>query len=141
PAHRRDRCARAKKRGNARMLGSVQSSYNHGDGRQVLFESGLLADQCDGAVVVTSHDTQILVTVVASKDVRAGIDFFPLTVDVEERRYAIGKIPGSVMRREGRPGEKAILTARLIDRPLRPCFDDGFRNEIQVIATILSADQ
>jgi polyribonucleotide nucleotidyltransferase len=123
------------------MLGSLQSGYSHGEGRDVTLETGLLAGQADGAVVVSSGDTQVLVTVVASSEVRTGIDFLPLTVDVEERMYAVGKIPGSFFRREGRPTEKAILSARLIDRPLRPSFDDGFRNEVQVIATILSADQ
>ena len=84
-------------------------------------------------------DTTLLSTVVTSKP-REGIDFFPLTVDVEERMYAAGKIPGSFFRREGRPGEQAILTCRLTDRPLRPSFPEGFRNEVQVIATILGAD-
>ncbi|HEU5307855.1 MAG TPA: polyribonucleotide nucleotidyltransferase, partial [Acidimicrobiia bacterium] len=102
-------------------------------------ETGKLAPQADGAVVVRVGDTTILSTVVTSTP-REGIDFFPLTVDVEERMYAAGKIPGGVFRREGRPGEPAILTCRLTDRPLRPSFPEGFRNEVQVVATIMGAD-
>src|SRR5438874_13831758 len=94
----------------------------------------------DGAAVVKIGDTTLLTTVVTDKP-REGIDFFPLTVDVEERMYAAGKIPGSFFRREGRPGEEAILTCRLTDRPLRPSFPSDFRNEVQVIATILGSDQ
>ena len=90
-------------------------------------------------MLVRVGDTTILSTVVTSKP-REGIDFFPLTVDVEERMYAAGKIPGGVFRREGRPGEPAILTCRLTDRPLRPSFPEGFRNEVQVVATIMGAD-
>jgi polyribonucleotide nucleotidyltransferase len=86
-------------------------------------------------------ETMVLVTATAAKSVREGIDFFPLTVDIEERAYAAGKIPGSFFRREGRPTEAAILTCRLIDRPLRPCFPDGFRNETQVVITVIGADQ
>ena len=109
------------------------------DGLQMTIETGKLAALADGAVVVKVGDTTILSTVATSKP-REGIDFFPLTVDVEERMYAAGKIPGSFFRREGRPGEQAILTARLTDRPLRPCFPADFRNEVQVIATILGVD-
>ncbi len=108
-------------------------------GKTMSFETGRLAPLADGAVVVQIGDTTLLSTVVTSKP-REGIDFFPLTVDVEERMYAAGKIPGSFFRREGRPGEQAILTCRLTDRPLRPSFPEGFRNEVQVIATILGAD-
>jgi polyribonucleotide nucleotidyltransferase len=108
-------------------------------GKTMSFETGRLAPLADGAVVVQIGDTTVLSTVVTDKP-REGIDFFPLTVDVEERMYAAGKIPGSFFRREGRPGEQAILTARLTDRPLRPSFPEGFRNEVQVIATILGAD-
>jgi polyribonucleotide nucleotidyltransferase len=110
-------------------------------GRNIRVESGKLAGQADGAVVITLEQTQLLVTAVASKQAKEQLDFFPLTVDVEERMYAAGKIPGGFFRREGRPSEGAILTARLIDRPLRPSFPKGFRNEVHVIATILSADQ
>ncbi len=109
------------------------------DGKVMSIETGRLAPLADGAVVVQIGETTLLSTVVTSKP-REGIDFFPLTVDVEERMYAAGKIPGSFFRREGRPGEQAILTCRLTDRPLRPSFPDGFRNEVQVIATILGAD-
>jgi polyribonucleotide nucleotidyltransferase len=110
------------------------------DGLELTIETGKLANLADGAVVLKVGDTEVLSTVVTSKP-REGIDFFPLTVDVEERMYAAGKIPGSFFRREGRPGEAAILTCRLTDRPLRPSFPDGFRNEVQVIATILGSDQ
>ena len=103
------------------------------------FETGRLAQLADGAVLVQLGETTLLSTVVSSTP-REGIDFFPLTVDVEERMYAAGKIPGSFFRREGRPGEQAILTCRLTDRPLRPSFPADFRNEVQVIATILGAD-
>ena len=109
------------------------------DDKVLSFETGRLAPLADGAVVVQIGGTTLLSTVVTSKP-REGIDFFPLTVDVEERMYAAGKIPGSFFRREGRPGEQAILTCRLTDRPLRPSFPEGFRNEVQVIATILGAD-
>jgi polyribonucleotide nucleotidyltransferase len=102
-------------------------------------QTGKLAKLADGAVVVTYGQTQVLATCVRSKP-REGIDFFPLTIDVEERAYAAGKIPGSFFRREGRPGETAILTARLIDRPLRPTFKEGFRDEVQVVVTVLSVD-
>jgi len=104
------------------------------------FETGKLALQAPGSVVVTSGETTVLVTTVANKSVRDGIDFFPLTVDVEERMYSAGKIPGGFFRREGRQTEKAILACRLIDRPLRPSFKDGFRCETQIIATVLSVD-
>jgi polyribonucleotide nucleotidyltransferase len=107
--------------------------------QEMTFEAGKLAKLADGSVVVTYGQTQVLATCVRSKP-REGIDFFPLTIDVEERMYAAGKIPGSFFRREGRPGETAILTARLIDRPLRPTFREGFRDEVQVICTILSVD-
>src|SRR5450432_984725 len=109
-------------------------------GLEMSLETGKLASLADGAVLVKVGDTTLLSTVCTSKP-REGIDFFPLTVDVEERMYAAGKIPGSFFRREGRPGESAILTCRLTDRPLRPSFPAGFRNEVQVIATIMGADQ
>ena len=107
---------------------------------EIGFETGKLALQAPGSVVVTSGNTTVLVTTVANKSVRDGIDFFPLTVDVEERMYSAGKIPGGFFRREGRQTEKAILACRLIDRPLRPSFTDGFRCETQIIATVLSVD-
>jgi polyribonucleotide nucleotidyltransferase len=112
-----------------------------GTDRSLSFETGKLAGQADGAVVGRIGDTVVLVTATAAKSVREGIDFFPLTVDIEERMYAAGKIPGSFFRREGRATDQAILTCRLIDRPLRPSFPDGFRNEVHVVGTILGADQ
>src|SRR5436189_4748130 len=108
-------------------------------GKPRSFATGRLAPMGDGAAGVKIGDTTLLTTVVTDKP-REGIDFFPLTVDVEERMYAAGKIPGSFFRREGRPGEQAVLTCRLTDRPLRPSFPSDFRNEIQVIATILGVD-
>ena len=113
-------------------------TWTFGD-RDLTFESGKLALQAHGAAVVTYGQTTILATCVSSKP-REGIDFFPLTIDVEERMYAAGKIPGSFFRREGRPSETAILTARLTDRPMRPSFKEGYRDEVQVVITVLSAD-
>ena len=107
---------------------------------EIEFETGKLAIQSPGSVVVKSGETMVLVTAVSNQDVREGIDFFPLTVDVEERMYSAGKIPGGFFRREGRQTEKAILACRLIDRPLRPSFKEGFRSETQIIATVLSVD-
>src|SRR5213593_3963682 len=112
-----------------------------GTDKSLSFETGLLAPQSQGAVVGRIGETMVLVTANAAKGVREGIDFFPLTVDIEERMYAAGKIPGSFFRREGRPTDQAILTCRLIDRPLRPSFPDGYRNETQVVGTIMGADQ
>jgi polyribonucleotide nucleotidyltransferase len=112
-----------------------------GTDKSLAFETGKLAPQSQGAVVASIGDTTVLATANASKGVREGIDFFPLTVDVEERMYAAGKIPGSFFRREGRPSDTAILNARLIDRPLRPSFPDGYRNETQIVITVLGADQ
>ena len=108
--------------------------------RELTFETGKLAKQADGAVVARSGDTMVLATAQGRMEAREGADFFPLTVDVEERMYAAGKIPGGFFKREGRPTEKAILTARMIDRPIRPLWPKGFRNEVQVICTVLSAD-
>jgi len=108
--------------------------------RTLSFETGKLAGQADGAVVGRIGDTVVLVTATAARSVREGADFFPLTVDIEERMYAAGKIPGSFFRREGRATDQAILTCRLIDRPLRPSFPEGFRNEIHVVGTIFDAD-
>ncbi len=107
---------------------------------EITFETGKLAKQADGSVVVRSGDTMILATAQGRTEPREGADFFPLTVDVEERMYAAGKIPGGFFKREGRPTEKAILTARMIDRPIRPLWPKGFTNEVQVICTVLSAD-
>lgn len=110
-------------------------------GRDLVVETGRLAQQANGSVLIRYGDTTVLVTATASKEPREGVDFFPLTVDYEERLYAAGKIPGGFIKREGRPSEKATLSARLIDRPIRPLFHEGFRNEVQVISTILSVDQ
>jgi polyribonucleotide nucleotidyltransferase len=109
-------------------------------GREITFESGKLAKQADGAVLIRSGETMVLATAQGRTEAREGADFFPLTVDVEERMYAAGKIPGGFFKREGRPTERAILTARMIDRPIRPLWPKGFRNEVQVICTVLSAD-
>src|SRR5436305_434245 len=109
-------------------------------GREITFETGKLAKQADGAVIVRSGDTMVLATAMGRQEPREGADFFPLTVDVEERMYAAGKIPGGFFKREGRPTERAILTARMIDRPIRPLWPKGYKNETQVICTVLSAD-
>ena len=114
-------------------------SVDVGD-QEIVFESGKLAKQADGAVAVRSGETMILATAVGRPDARPDADFFPLTVDVEERMYAAGKIPGGFFKREGRASERATLTARMIDRPIRPLWPKGFRNEVQVICTVLSAD-
>src|SRR3954467_7625111 len=108
--------------------------------REITFETGKLAKQADGAVVVRSGDTMVLATAQGRTEGREGADFFPLTIDVEEKMYAAGKIPGGFFKREGRAGEKAILTARMIDRPIRPLWPKGYRNETQCIVTVLSAD-
>jgi polyribonucleotide nucleotidyltransferase len=108
--------------------------------QEITFETGKLAKQADGAVVIRSGETMVLATAQGRIEAREGADFFPLTVDVEERMYAAGKIPGGFFKREGRPTERAILTARMIDRPIRPLWPKGFRNEVQVICTVLSAD-
>src|SRR3954453_9738554 len=114
-------------------------SVTAGD-QEISFETGKLAKQAEGAVVIRSGETMVLATAQGRMEQREGADFFPLTVDVEERMYAAGKIPGGFFKREGRPTERAILTARMIDRPIRPLWPKGFRNEVQCIATVLSAD-
>src|SRR6516225_5312725 len=109
--------------------------------RTIRFETGRLAQQAAGSTVTyLNDDTMILSATTASKHAKEAFDFFPLTVDVEERQYAAGKIPGSFFRREGRPGEDAILTCRLTDRPLRPSFTKGLRNEVQIVSTVLALD-
>ncbi|MGO9438153.1 MAG: polyribonucleotide nucleotidyltransferase, partial [Terracidiphilus sp.] len=110
-------------------------------GKRLVFETGRMAKQASGAALVTTGETVVLATAVASPDPREGVDFFPLTVDYREYTYAGGRIPGGFIKREGRPSEKEILTARQIDRPIRPLFPDGFRNETQVIALVFSADK
>ena len=112
-----------------------------GTDRTLTFETGKLAQLADGAVLARIGDTVLLATATAARSVREGTDFFPLTVDIEERAYAAGKIPGSFFRREGKSSDQAILTCRLIDRPLRPSFPSGFRNEVHVVGTIFGADQ
>ncbi len=109
-------------------------------GKQISFETGKLAKQADGAVVVRAGETVVLGTAQGRTEAREGADFFPLTVDVEERMYAAGKIPGGFFKREGRPTERAILTARMTDRPVRPLWPKGYRNEVQCVATVFSAD-
>src|SRR6187431_815357 len=109
-------------------------------GRTLILETGKIARQADGAVVATYGESKVLATVVAAKEPREGIDFFPLTVNYQEKTYAAGKIPGGYFKREGRPTERETLISRLIDRPIRPLFVEGFRNETQVIATVLSYD-
>src|SRR5205085_8228302 len=109
-------------------------------GRKLTLETGKIARQADGAVVATYGETKVLATVVAAKTPREGVDFLPLTVDYQEKYYAAGRIPGGYFKREGRPTEKETLVSRLIDRPIRPLFADGWRNETQVIVTTLSHD-
>jgi polyribonucleotide nucleotidyltransferase len=110
-------------------------------GRPLILETGKLARQASGAVLVKYGDTVVLSTATGSSEPREGIDFFPLTCDYEERLYAVGKIPGGFIKREGRPSEKAILSSRLIDRPLRPLFPKGYRNDVQVVCTVMSVDK
>jgi polyribonucleotide nucleotidyltransferase len=108
--------------------------------RELCIETGRMAKQAHGSVTISYGGTVLLVAAVQGPP-REGIDFFPLTIEYREKTYAAGRIPGNFFRREGRPTEKEVLTARLVDRPLRPLFPDGYRNEVQVIATVLSADQ
>src|SRR5947209_911181 len=110
-------------------------------GKRLVAEFGQVAEQANGALLLRIGDSVLLVTAVASSGPREGIDFFPLTCDYEEKLYAAGRIPGSFMRREGRPSEAAIIASRLTDRPLRPLFPDGFRLDVQVVSTVLSVDQ
>ena len=124
------------------MAEAISVSSAIGAEEKVLsLETGVLAGQANGSVVVTIGRTKVLVTATSNKNVRPGTDFFPLTVDFEERNYAAGKIPGSFFRREGRASETAILACRLTDRPLRPLFPEGFRNDVHIVATVLGADQ
>src|SRR6187455_3471010 len=110
-------------------------------GRTISIETGRLAKQADGSVVVRSGDTVVLVTACAAASPREGIDFLPLTVDYREYPYASGRIPGGFFKREGKPAEKEVLTSRCIDRPIRPLFPEGWRYESQIIALVLSVDQ
>jgi polyribonucleotide nucleotidyltransferase len=121
------------------VLNHIKKSFSWGR-HKITLETGEIARQASGAVLVSMDDTVVLVTVVGAKEAKPGQDFFPLTVDYQERTYAAGKIPGGFFKREGRPSEKETLTSRLIDRPLRPLFPDGFYNEVQVVATVVSSD-
>src|ERR671927_1834022 len=118
----------------------LKESIKLGD-RDLSVETGRVAKQADGSVVIRYGDTMLLVAAVSALTPREGVDFFPLTVEYREANYAAGRIPGNYFRREGRPNEKEVLTSRLIDRPCRPLFSEGFRNETQVIASVISADQ
>ena len=109
-------------------------------GRKLVLETGKIARQADGAVLARYGDTIVLCTAVGVRTPKPGQDFFPLTVNYQEKAFAAGKIPGGFFKREGRPSEKEVLTSRLIDRPIRPLFPEGFRNEVQVVATVLSHD-
>ena len=109
-------------------------------GRKLILETGRIARQADGAVLATYGDTMVLCTAVGAKAPKPGVDFFPLTVNYQEKSFAAGKIPGGFFKREGRPAEKETLTSRLIDRPIRPLFHPAYRNETQVICTTLSHD-
>src|SRR6201991_1512316 len=119
------------------MFNKVTKTFQWGQ-HQVTLETGEIARQASGAVIVNVEDTVILATVVAAKNAKPGQDFFPLTVDYIEKTYAAGKIPGSFFKREGRPSELETLTSRLIDRPIRPLFPEGFFNEVQVVIHVLS---
>ncbi|CAN5719489.1 polyribonucleotide nucleotidyltransferase [soil metagenome] len=123
------------------MPGTVSTVSADFAGRALTIETGLLAEQASGSVVVRYGDTMLLVAVTGSQSGRDDIDFFPLSVDYEEKMYAAGKIPGGFIKREGRPTENAVLAGRLTDRPIRPLFPKGYRNEVQIISTVLSADQ
>ncbi|MGI9330052.1 MAG: polyribonucleotide nucleotidyltransferase [Gammaproteobacteria bacterium] len=118
---------------------SIKRSFQYGD-HEVTIETGEIARQADGAVLVSVGDTVVLVTAVGRKEADPGRDFFPLTVNYQQRTYAGGKIPGGFFKREGRPSEKETLTSRLIDRPVRPLFPKGFKNEVQIVATVVSVD-
>src|SRR5690554_7541139 len=121
------------------MINKVTKSFQYGS-HTVTLETGEIARQASGAVLVTVDDTVVLATVVGNKNAKPGQDFFPLTVDYVEKTYAAGRIPGGFFKREGRPSEKEILTSRLIDRPLRPLFPEGFYNEVQVIVHVVSVN-
>ena len=121
------------------MLNPIKKSIAYGN-QTLTLETGEIARQANGAVVVSLGDTVVLVSAVVAKQPKPGQDFFPLTVDYQEKTYAAGKIPGGFFKREGRPSEKETLTSRLIDRPLRPLFPDGLSNDVQIVATVLSVD-
>jgi polyribonucleotide nucleotidyltransferase len=120
-------------------LKPVKKTFSYG-AHQVTLETGEIARQASGAVLVSMDDSVVLCSVVASKEPRPNVDFLPLTVDYLEKYYAAGKIPGGFFKREGKPSEKDTLTSRLIDRPIRPLFPDGFYHEVQVVATVMSVN-
>ena len=121
-------------------MNPVTKTFQYG-GQTVTLETGRIARQASGAVLVTVENTSVLCTVVAEKTQRPGRDFFPLAVHYVEKTYSVGKIPGGFFKREARPSEKETLTSRLIDRPIRPLFPNGFMNEVQVVCTVMSADK
>ena len=121
------------------MFKHVKKSIQYGR-HTLTIETGEIARQAGGAALVSLDDSVVLVTAVAAKTAKPGQDFFPLTVDYQEKTFAAGKIPGGFFRREGRPSEKEILTSRLIDRPIRPLFPEGFYNDVQIIATVVSVN-
>ena len=110
-------------------------------GKEILLETGKIAKQADGSIWIRMGDSIVLVTVVSAKERKEGIDFFPLTVDYQEKLFAAGRVPGSFFRREGRPTEKETLVSRIVDRSCRPLFPEGYANETQIIATVISFDQ
>src|SRR5881275_316143 len=120
-------------------LTPIRKTFTYG-AHEVTLETGEMARQAHGAVVVSMDDTVVLCTVVGARQAKTGQDFLPLTCDYVEKTYAAGKIPGGFFKREGRPSEKETLTSRLIDRPIRPLFPDGFYNEVQVVATVMSSN-
>ena len=122
------------------MFNITTKTFQYGD-QQVILETGKMARQATGSVTVTMGNSKVLATVVGRREASANADFFPLTVNYQEKTYAAGRIPGGFFKREGRPTEKETLTSRLIDRPIRPLFPKGFRNEVQVILTVISADK
>ena len=128
-------------RANKRHTPEVQKNASRSRAASLVFEVGRMASLADGAVIVRYGDSVVLSTAEGEAEAREGMDFFPLTVDYEERMFAAGKIPGGFIKREGRPSEHAILSARLTDRPLRPLFPSGYRNEVQVMSTVFSTDQ
>lgn len=121
------------------MFNKVTKTFQYGQ-HTVTLETGEIARQASGAVLVSIEDTVVLATVVARKDAKPGQDFFPLTVDYVEKTYAAGRIPGGFFKREGRPSEKETLTSRLIDRPIRPLFPEGYLNEVQIIIHVMSVN-
>ena len=121
-------------------MNPITKQFQFGD-QLVTMETNKIAKQATGSVVVTIGQTVVLTTVVGARSARPGQDFFPLTVNYQEKTYAAGKIPGGFFRREGRPSEKETLTCRLIDRPIRPLFPKGFMNEVQVVCTVISTDK